>query len=118
MGWPMESGGWDIQQAWIQSAADRLAWGIFGWGVGVAILIFVASWAIQIRRRHFWCEETRREVEVEFEERGLPGFRCATTVLSCSVFDPPTAVHCGRHCLERDVRARVPITRRLPSGKP
>jgi hypothetical protein len=107
MDWPLEVGGWDVQQAWVQSAAHDLAWGIFGWGVGVAILLLVASWAIQIRRRGFWCAQAQREVEVEFEERGLPGFRRPTAVLSCSVFDPPTAVHCRRRCLDGDMRAPI-----------
>jgi hypothetical protein len=43
------------------------------------------------RRRRFWCPLHRREVEVEFDERGLPGFRRQVAVKSCSVFDPPTA---------------------------
>lgn len=52
------------------------------------------------RRRRFWCALSRREVEVEFEEWGLPGLRQPVAVRSCSVFDPPTAVTCGRRCLD------------------
>jgi hypothetical protein len=52
------------------------------------------------RRRRFWCPFYRREVEVEFAERGLSGFRRQLGVESCSVFDPPTAVECARRCLD------------------
>jgi hypothetical protein len=118
MGSPIESGGLDIQEAWVQSAANVLAWGIFGWGVVVAIILFLGMLAVTIRRRRFWCDQARREVEVEFEEHGLPGFRRPTAVLSCSVFEPPTAVHCRRACLDRDMRVRVQMTRRLSWRKP
>jgi len=50
-----------------------------------------------VRRRHFWCELSGREVEVEFEEDGFPGFRLAS-VVSCSAFEPATAVACDRRC--------------------
>ncbi len=109
MDWPVESLGWDIQEAWVQSAANALAWGIFGWGVLVGVLVLLTMWAIRVRRRRFWCEGVQREVEVDFEERGLPGFQRPTAVLSCSVFDPPTAVSCRRECLDPDARVRVPI---------
>lgn len=105
MDWPMEpgGGGLDVQGAWVQSAANVLAWGIFGWGVVVAIMVSLAALAVRVRRRRFWCDQAQREVEVEFEERGLPGFRRATAVLSCSVFEPPTAVRCRGYCLGYDV---------------
>ncbi len=54
----------------------------------------------RLRRRRFWCVTKRRDVEVELEERGLPGFRLAVGVRSCSAFDPPTAVACGGRCLD------------------
>jgi len=57
-------------------------------------------------RRYFWCPIHQREVEVEFEERGLPGFRMALGVRSCSVFEPPTAVDCERRCLDPAFRQR------------
>ena len=43
MTWPVEATGWDVEQAWVQSSAHSLASGIFGWGVGVAVLLCVAS---------------------------------------------------------------------------
>ena len=114
MGWAMEAGTFDVQQAWVDSAADGVAWLIFGWGVAVALLLFVASWALQVRRRSFRCEHARRDVEVEFEECGLPGFRRRTAVQSCSAFDPPTCVTCRRHCLASYARVRVSTAGRLP----
>lgn len=57
--------------------------------------------------RHFWCGLNRDEVEVEFEERGVPGFRAAH-VVRCSAFDPPTAVACARSCVDGTFRRRWP----------
>lgn len=53
-----------------------------------------------VRRRRFWCALNRSEAEVEFEERGLPGFRHQVAVKGCPAFDPPTTVACGRRCLD------------------
>ena len=51
-------------------------------------------------RRRFWCAWSRRDVEVEFVERGLPGLPWAVSVQGCSAFDPPTAVECQRRCVD------------------
>ena len=107
MGWPTEAVGWDVQEVWVESAANALAWGILGWGAVVATVVLLGALVIRNRRRRFWCMGAQREVEVEFEERGLPGFR-TTTVLTCSVFDPPTAVSCHRDCLNPDRQLLVP----------
>ena len=111
MDWPLSPTGGDLQEAWVQAS------GVFGWAVllwaGVAAalaLVLVPIVTRAVRRRHFWCERAGAEVEVEFEEHGLVGFRRAVAVLSCSVFDPPTAVGCRRGCLTRDVRVRLPMT--------
>jgi len=116
MGWPTESVAWDIQEAWVESAANALAWGILGWGVVVATVVLLAMLMVRNRRRRFWCRGAQRDVEVEFEECGLPGFG-RTIVLSCSVFDPPTAVSCHRDCLDPDRRLLVPTPRWLTLGK-
>jgi len=58
----------------------------------------------RIRRYHFWCALSHREVEVEFEEVGLPGFWREVAVKRCSAFDPPTAVSCRRCCLDPTYR--------------
>jgi hypothetical protein len=112
MGWPAETVGWDVQEAWVESAANALAWGIFGWGAVVATVVLLAMLGMRNRRRSFWCRGAQREVEVEFQERGVPGF-VRTRVLTCSVFDPPTAVSCHRDCVDPDRRLLLPPTRSL-----
>jgi len=114
MDWPAEFVGWDLQEAWVQGASDTIAWGIFGWAVIVATVLLLGMLAIRNRRRRFWCTEALCQVEVHFEDRGLPGL-ATSTVLSCSAFDPPTAVHCRRACLERGQRNPVPSVRRMSS---
>jgi hypothetical protein len=117
MDWPVDSVGWDIQEFWVVSAANTLAWGILASGAVAATILLLAMLAIRNKRRRFWCNGAHRDVEVEFEERGLPGFR-KTSVLSCSVFDPPTAVRCHRNCLDPEQRVRVPIAPRLSWTRP
>jgi len=60
------------------------------------------------RRRRSWCALVEREVEVEYDTRGLPGFRAAVAVRACSVYDPPTAVECRRRCLDPAFRRQWP----------
>ena len=103
--------GWSVEEAWVRSAADVLAWTILSWGVGlamVALLMLVLVTRV-VRRRRFWCAPALREVEVEFEERGLLGFRQSTAVLSCSAFECPGEISCGRQCLRAEGRVRVPV---------
>lgn len=111
MDWPIASPTWDIQEAWMDSATT-VGWGVLIWAGVVAILaVLLLPIATQaVRRRRFWCDQAQGEVEVEFEERGLLGFRRAVAVRSCSVFEPPTEVSCRRSCLDRAVRARLPMT--------
>ena len=70
------------------------------------------------RRRRFWCAEQRREVEVEFEEVGLPGLGWSAAVRSCPVFDPPTAIACRRRCLDARFRRQwdSPLPVRMKAG--
>jgi heme exporter protein D len=119
MDWPIASPGWDVQVAWVDRAS-MLGWGVLIWA-GVAatlavLLLPIASRAV--RRRRFWCARAQREVEVEFEEHGLIGFRRAVAVRSCSVFDPPMHVHCRRSCLDQDARARLAMTLARPWRRP
>lgn len=99
------SGGWPVdeaREAWVQGASD-----VFSWGLIAAVLFLLpllVLFSSRVRRHRFYCAQSRREVEVDFEERGLPGFRRAVAVLRCSVFDPPTAVGCRRRCLDPDFR--------------
>jgi len=111
MDWPMGPGGGELHQAWTQSAADSLGWGILAWAMVVTgvVLLMVVMVPRVLRRRRFWCAEAEREVEVEFVEEGLMGFRRPVAVRTCSVFEPATAVQCRRRYLNRDVRVRLPM---------
>lgn len=102
MEWPIAWSGEEAREAWVQSFTDVLGWGLLGALLFLVPLLILFSSAI--RRRRFWCAQSRRDVEVEFEEHGLPGFRRAVAVRSCSVFDPPTAVRCKRRCLDAAYR--------------
>lgn len=111
MDWPIAPPGWDVQEARVESET-MVGWGVLIWaGVAATLAALLLSIATQaVRRRCFWCARVQREVEVEFEEHGLIGFRRAVAVRSCSVFDPPTHVPCRRFCLDQDVRVRLPMT--------
>jgi CelD/BcsL family acetyltransferase involved in cellulose biosynthesis len=75
--------------------------------------------AERVVRRHFWCSEAEREVEVCIEERGFPGFRRPVAVRSCSAFATPGDVRCRRSCLDVHARRRVPAARPPgPSRRP
>ena len=92
--WPVD----EAREAWVHGAGDVFAWGLFA-----AMLVFVPLVVIfsgGVRRRRFYCAQSRREVEARFEERGLRGLRRAVSVLSCSVFDPLSGVQCQRRCLD------------------
>lgn len=119
MDWPIASPGWDVQVAWVDRAS-MLGWGVLIWaGVAATLAMLLLPIATQaVRRRRFWCVRARREVEVEFEEHGLIGFRRAVAVRSCSMFDPPTQVGCRRSCLDQDARARLPMALARPWRRP
>ena len=102
MEWLFGWSGLEAGDRWIQSFTDVLGWGTLGALLFLFPLVVVFSRAT--RRRHFWCAQARREVEVEFEEQGLPGFRHTRNVKNCSVFDPSTGVSCNRRCLDSDFR--------------
>lgn len=103
--------GLELQQAWAE-LGSALSWAVVVWCAVATIfaLLLLPIADRVIRRRHFWCQRAGDQVEVEFEESGLPGFRRPVAVRSCSVFDPPTAVTCGRSCLACEVRMRLPMT--------
>jgi len=109
MGWTTEFVEWDVEAVWVEGTQKAMAWSLLGWGVMVATLLLLAMLAVRIRRRRFWCAEVRREVEVQFEERGVPGFRKAVSVLMCSAFDPRSGVSCDRRCVDPDHRLEGPI---------
>jgi len=92
---------------WFQSVADVAAWTFPLWiGRGALVVLVPLALAHTVRRHTFWCRDAGRDVEVEFEERGLPGFRRALAVRTCSRFDPACAVDCRRRCLDPDFRSK------------
>jgi hypothetical protein len=112
MDWPMESDGIAVQQAWSQSIANLLGWWVLAWAIVVTGLLLLTLLAVRRvrRRRQFWCAEAQRPVEVEFvEEEGVFGLQRSVAVCSCSVFEPPTDVRCGRHCINSEVRMPLPV---------
>ena len=76
--------------------------GMFVAWVIVATLAVIAAtvWYRQrVARQAFWCATAGRVVEVRMQH----GW-----VLSCSAFEDPTAIACGRRCRDRSFRLQWP----------
>jgi len=103
---------WGAEDVWAPNAADGVWWVLVIWALMVLGVLLLTLLVVDpaLKRRRFVCVEAGREVEVEFEERGLAGLRRAVAVRSCSVFEPPSAVECRRACLSRDVRLQLPLS--------
>ena len=122
---PLGAVGTDVQaQAWIESVTSAYGWVLLVWAVGAAVLLlFMTVVFVPAVRRRFWCAGAQRDVEVEFEECGVPGRRRRIAVISCSTFDPPTKVQCDRACLmtpaDREAGGeRMPLRpRRAPTAR-
>jgi hypothetical protein len=98
-------GGVDVESdgiALIRALTDGFGSALLLWAVVAAVLLCVLPVLVVVRRRRFRCAQADRDVEVAFEERGLPGHRRPIAVLSCSAFDPPMHVGCDRACLHRE----------------
>jgi len=112
MEWPMLWTEWEGGDVWVPGGADTTVWWVLMiWAALILGVLLMTQLVVgpALRRRHFVCLAAGREVEVEFEERGLAGLQRAVAVRSCSVFDPPTSVQCHRACLDRDARVQVPL---------
>ena len=111
MDWPMLGTEWEAGDVLVQNPADGIWWVLVIWALTAALVLLVTQLVVgpALRRRHFVCAQAGREVEVEFVESGLAGFRRMVAVRSCSAFDPPSAVQCRRACLDRDVRIQLPL---------
>jgi len=49
MDWPTEFPGQNVQELWVPGATNALAWGMLGWGVIVATVLFLGMLAIRSR---------------------------------------------------------------------
>ena len=114
MNWTTGPGG-TVTEAWgpwLQGVREGLSSTILIWGTLTAVLLFLIPLIAfkVVRRRAFWCAQAQREVDVNLEERGLPGLRRRVAVLSCSVFESPEQVQCRRSCLDSEIRVKLPMT--------
>lgn len=103
--------GWDGGEvAVVQSVADAMGWASLAWAAGfvlLALLLTIFATSV-VRRRAFWCPGVAREVEVDFEDRGVLGFR-RRGVLTCSAFEHPDEVTCERQCVHAEGRLSLPF---------
>jgi hypothetical protein len=120
MDWPMTSPGWDVAEAGLQQAVDML-WGKVVWWGAMTLTLVIAGLALlavvavsRVVRRRVWCAAVGREAEVDFVERGVPGFLRPVLVQSCSLFHPPKDVRCQYACLDAIWEVQVEV----PGGKP
>jgi hypothetical protein len=105
------SEGWNGEEAAVvRTAADTIGWAFLVWAVGFVLLALLMTMVATrvVRRMAFWCSGVAREVEVEFEDRGLFGFR-RREVLTCSAFECPSEITCGRECLRAEGHVRLPF---------
>jgi hypothetical protein len=88
--------------AMISGWSGMVSWGLVAWAAGAALVVLLATVAAsRPAHRHFRCEQAGCDVDVEFEEHGVPGLRRFIAVRRCSALEPTTAVTCGSSCLHR-----------------
>jgi hypothetical protein len=111
MDWVTEGDG-GIGEVWgpsLQGTIDPVLATVVVWGLLAASFLVLVTLLVTVRRRRLMCPEREVSADVDLEECGFPGFRHATAVVACSVFEPRTSVRCRSACLARqaeDVRAR------------
>jgi hypothetical protein len=97
--------------AWTQAWIDGFV-GFFAIASAAAALVLLAALLFGVRavetvvRRRFWCRDAGRDVEVEF--RSPARAARPVQVVSCTAFEPATAVACRRACLDPSARERRP----------
>ena len=85
----------------------------------VSLVVVIGEWTQLFGRtrgcRAFRCALAQRDVEVEFTERRVFGFRRPLAVHACSAFESPTAVACRRPCIHSAFRRQWEYA--LPVGR-
>lgn len=117
---------WAMSYGWAEPVgAGQVSWAVVGWGfltwglVAALALLLATLAASRLARRRIWCAQAGCEVDVEFEEHGVPGLRRFIAVRRCSAFTPPTAVTCRRSCLHGGILEGAPVAVGGPgSGQP
>jgi hypothetical protein len=116
---------WAMSYGWAEPVGNgrvsgMMEWGFLAWGMVATLVLLLATLAAsRLARRRFWCAQAGSEVDVEFEEHGVPGLRRFIAVRRCSAFTPSTVVTCRRSCLRGAVPERPAVTSEAPrSGQP
>ncbi len=89
-------------QLWVDGFARVLAVAVLAMLFVVVLCGVLDSRGTAKGRRRFWCPLARREVEVEFETRGL--LHGPASVKRCSAFETATSISCRRRCLDASFR--------------
>ncbi len=89
-------------QAWIEGFVYLAGALLLSILVILMVIGIVSAWCAETVKRRFWCRLAHRQVEVEFEKRGL--WRQLAGVRSSTAFDGATSISCGRRCLDPDFR--------------
>lgn len=80
---------------------DSYSGQVTAWLILIVVAAVVAALWYRQRSWHrsFWCATVGRDIEVRFR------FGC---VVSCSAFEDPASIACGRRCLDRSFRVQWP----------
>jgi hypothetical protein len=91
---------WAVSYGWAEPVgAGQVSWTVVGWGflawglVAALALLLATLAASRLARRRIWCAQAGYEVDVEFEEHGVPGLRRFIAVRRCRAFSPPPWWH-------------------------
>jgi len=108
------SNGWDgWLEAWIVASVPVV---VLPLAVMIVLAVLAATTERSTLRRRFWCALYHREAEVHFAARALLPVPCS--VLSCSCFEPGSAIACQRRCLDSSYRGQwaSPLAARREAG--
>lgn len=108
---PAEVMAFQVTQEWdalMQALTTVLAWTAWLGVVAIALGSVMEASCRAVRPRRFRCPSAGRDVEVLFEEAGVPGFRQTLRVVECSAFEPAATIACRRGC--KDATRRRPAS--------